>query len=72
MSGWFRIPQAAEYAGVSPRTLREWMREGLKYSRIHGIVLLKPEWIDEFVERFAGTSNRADEIAEGLMRKVRR
>lgn len=61
--GWARINRAAEYAGVKERTLRSWLKEGLKHSRLpSGTVLIKLAWIDEFLERFQETENRVDSI----------
>lgn len=71
MDGWLRIRDASKYASVSERTLREWLRQGLKHSKIRGLILLKPSWIDEFIEGFAGSSNKADEIANSCLKNLR-
>ena len=38
MLNWLTINEAAEYTKVSERTIRTWMKGGLKYSRIGGLV----------------------------------
>ena len=50
--GWLRPKQAAEYCGVSERTLREWLKGGLRCVRKGNIVLIKVEWFDSFLEGF--------------------
>ena len=72
MDAWFRIPEAAEYASISCRTLRMWLREGLKHAKVRGVILLKSTWIDEYIEGFAETSNRADEIVNDCLKNLRK
>jgi hypothetical protein len=51
--GWFKVKDAANYAGVSERTFEDWLRQGLKYAKIpSGLRLTKPEWIDQYLEGF--------------------
>lgn len=44
---------AAEYLGVSERTIRNYFREGkIQHVRLSSrIVLTSKEWIDDFIER---------------------
>lgn len=52
-TGWFRIKAGAKYAGVSERTLRSWLKTGLRHSRLPtGTILVKREWLDEFLEHY--------------------
>jgi excisionase family DNA binding protein len=56
MATWLRIPQAAQYAGVSRDTIyTACSRNELRHVRVGGrrAIRLKPEWIDEWLERFA-------------------
>ena len=51
--GWANINEAATYAGVRPRTIRTWLKEGLTYSRLsRKLILIKFEAIDDFLELF--------------------
>ncbi len=51
--GWVKVKDAAKYAGVSERTLEEWLKQGLKFVKIpSGLRLIKPEWIDQFLEQY--------------------
>lgn len=52
MKGWLKPKAAAEYCDVGERTLRTWLKENdLRSSRIRGIVLIKREWLDEFIQQ---------------------
>jgi excisionase family DNA binding protein len=63
MATWFRVPQAAAYAGVSRDTIyTACARAELRHVRIGGrrAIRLKPEWVDEWLERYArGTAKAA-------------
>lgn len=67
MDGWGRIKQIVKYTGVSERTLRSWLKEGLKYSKIGGVVLIRFEDLDKFVGGFQVELN-ADLIVGDLER----
>ena len=71
--GWLRIKSAAKYADVSATTIREWNYRGLKRAKIKGIVLIKTEWLDEWLEQFqvdqdkkAGIKGIVNEVLKGL------
>jgi excisionase family DNA binding protein len=54
MTSWFRVPQAADYAGVSRDTIYTACERGeLRHVRVGGrrAIRLKPEWLDEWLER---------------------
>jgi len=59
---WFRPKEAAKYAGISERLLRYWLKQGLRYSRVGGVTLIKSEWLDEFIESHAATPSWDAEI----------
>ena len=68
MAGWCKIKNAASYAGVSERTIEDWIKQGLKVSHLpSGHRLIKYEWIDEYLEKYANSSNRIDEMADKIM-----
>ena len=55
-SGWGKIKAIAAYAGVSDRTVEEWLKQGLRYIQMPtGLRLIKFEWLDQFLEKFGNT-----------------
>ena len=71
MPGWVQIKGAAAYAGVSPRTLRYWFKQGLPHSRMSkGLVLIRYADLDADIEKHmlteGDTDKRLDEIIESL------
>lgn len=72
LPGWTKISAAAKYAGVSPRTLEDWLRDGLKYVQLpSGLRLTKPEFIDQYLERHAVIpgNNPVDQIVDDVLKK---
>jgi excisionase family DNA binding protein len=48
-----KVKDAAKYSGVSERTFRDWLKDGLRHSRLRsGTILVKPASIDEYIEKF--------------------
>jgi excisionase family DNA binding protein len=70
MKGWLKPKPAAEYADVGERTLRTWLKEEtLRSSRVRGTVLIKTQWLDEFLERHEVSSrNELEGIVDEVMR----
>lgn len=60
--GWFRVRDAAKYTGVSERTVRDWLTEDLAFAKVKGIVLIKVEWLNEWLERQRVGQDRAAKI----------
>jgi excisionase family DNA binding protein len=50
MRGWLQRPGAARYADVSEKTIDRWRAEGLPAVKSGKLILIKREWIDEFLE----------------------
>ena len=72
MSGWSKIKSAAKYAGISERTMRDWLKDGLKHSRLpSGTVLIKYAWVDEYLEGFEAKEDQVDKIVNETMRGLR-
>jgi predicted site-specific integrase-resolvase len=71
MKGWTKIKNAAAYAGVSERTVRNWMKRGLRYSRLEsGAVFFSFSWIDEYLEKFEVNENIAETIVNEALREM--
>lgn len=68
MNGWGKIKPGANYAGVSVRTLRDWLKMGLRHTRLpSGTILIKYSHIDEFLSQYEVDINEADKIADEII-----
>lgn len=71
MDGWGKIKDGAKYSGVKERTFRDWVKDGLKHSRLpSGTILIKYEWIDAYLEAFAAREDQVDKIVNETMKKL--
>jgi len=65
MDGWVKVKVAAKYAGVSERTFRDWLKCGLRHSRLNtGTILIRYAWIDEYLHDFEEKENQVDGIVD--------
>ena len=72
MLGWTKVKDAAKYAGMSERTLREWLKKGLPHSVLpSGTILIKYSAIDDFLESYSVKENEIDTLVEDVMRDFR-
>jgi excisionase family DNA binding protein len=72
MDGWVKIKPAAKYVGMSPRTVRSWLKTGLKHARLPGgAVLIRYEWLDAYLEEFAAKEDQVDKIVNETLRDLR-
>jgi len=75
--GWLKIKGAAKYAGVSERTLEDWLKQGLKFVQIpSGLRLIKPEWIDNYLEQYiqdpvSKQTRQINQIVDGVLKEFR-
>ena len=66
--GWAKVKDAANYAGVSVRTLRDWLKNGLRHSRVSaGMILVSYAAIDKYLVDFEVNENRVDEIVDEVL-----
>ena len=71
MQGWAKIKVAAHYAGVSERTFRGWLKQGLHHVRMNtGTILVKYHWIDEYLEKFEVQRNEVSRIVSEIEREM--
>jgi predicted site-specific integrase-resolvase len=67
MIGWLKIKQAAHYAGVSERTMRNWLKDGLKHSRLPtGTVLIHVSNIDSCLDGYAVLNDRVERLVDEI------
>ena len=64
-SPWLTSKQAAQYAQVSPRTLAEWLKAGLKCSRVGHTIRIHRDWLDEYLSAFSEQTT-ADAIVKEI------
>ena len=65
--GYCKIREAAEFSGVSVRTLRNWLKDGLRHSRLKsGRILISYAAIDEYLAAHEETDNWVDRIADEI------
>ncbi len=70
MSEWLRIKAAAKYSKISERTIRTWMKEGMRHSRIGHTVLIRSDWIDEYLQEHEDRSqSEIDAIVNEFCKK---
>jgi excisionase family DNA binding protein len=68
MLGWCKVKNAAKYADVSERTIREWLKEGLKHSRLpSGTIRIRYIDIDGYLEQFQVNDNLVDAVVEEII-----
>ncbi len=62
---WMRISTAAHYADVSERTIRDWVKEGLRHARrTRKLILIKTSDLDDYLENFVIAQGDDDIIQE--------
>jgi hypothetical protein len=69
--GWRKIRGAAEYCGLSERTLRNLLKTGLPHSRLpSGTLLISLRRLDEYLEALEvkrdAINDLVDDVMEGL------
>jgi len=69
-AGWLRPDQAAKYCNISRRTLYEWFKAGLRYSKIGQCRLIRVSDLDAFIEQFTTTEAEADRLVEEILNEV--
>ncbi|MFC1895332.1 helix-turn-helix domain-containing protein [Thermodesulfobacteriota bacterium] len=70
--GWLKAKDAARYCSVSVRTIRTWLKDGLRHVRVRGSLLIKSQWIDEFLEGHEVNDTQLDQIVEQVVSEMRR
>jgi excisionase family DNA binding protein len=68
---WAKVKEAAEYAGVSPRTLRDWLKNGLRHSRVSaGMILISYAAIDEYLAGFEVRTNQLNDVVDQILKEI--
>jgi len=64
MQGWLRLKQAAKYCNISERLLHDWLKGGLRSAKVRGCLLIKVDWLDEFIQKFEVQDNKGKDVDE--------
>jgi SpoVK/Ycf46/Vps4 family AAA+-type ATPase len=73
MDGWGKIKPASKYAGVCERKMRDFLHQGLKYSRLpSGTVLIKFSHIDEFLGKFQTNEDQVENTVAEVLRDIQK
>ena len=68
MVGWASAKSAAKYADVSERTIRKWIKEGLRHSRLpSGTIRIRYKDIDKYLEQFQFDDNFIDAVVDEIV-----
>ena len=69
--GYAKIKKASAYMGISERTFRELLKNGLRHIRLpSGTILVSYAAIDEYLVGFEVHKNQVDEIVNELMQEL--
>ena len=67
--GWLTVKQASIYSGYSERSIRHFLKQGLWHVRPSSRkILIKRDWMDEFLERYEVREDQVDRIVEDVVR----
>jgi excisionase family DNA binding protein len=66
---WGKVPTIARYADLSPRTIRSLIKSGeIRHSRLStGTVLIKMDWIDDYLEHREVRESQVDRIVGSIL-----
>ncbi len=72
MEGWLSVRKAAEYCSVSVRTMREWLKQGLRHTVVRRKVLIRVSWVDDFLTQRERRTDytKARMITEEILKDV--
>lgn len=63
--GYCKVKKACIYAGVSDRTFRDWLKDGLPHFRLSsGTILVAYVDIDSWLESFRVDGSKIDDIVD--------
>jgi excisionase family DNA binding protein len=69
VKGWVKISGGAKYAGVSVKTFRAWIRDGLPITKPpRGTCLVNFEDIDAYLKRYTKSKQQVDDLVDTIMK----
>ena len=74
MTGWRKVSGVCEYTETEKRTIRSWLKAGLKHSRLpSGMILIRLADIDDYLDKFAVTEaegSKLDKIVHDVLKEA--
>ena len=68
---WLKPKKAAIYAGISERTFRSWLKQGLVYSRMpSGMMLVHRNDIDDFIRRYQTSEDEVEKMVDSFLKDL--
>jgi hypothetical protein len=69
MDGWASVKKAAKYADISERTIRDWLKNGLKHSKASaGMIPIRCSDIDDYLPKYQVDENFVDAVVVEILR----
>ncbi len=69
MQAWGKVKLGCEYCGVSEKTFRSWLKEGLKHTRLpSGRIFIKFSDIDAYLKKFQVNEGEIDKAVDEILR----
>ncbi len=69
---YLKLSQAAAYCGITKRTLRHWLEDGLKSAKVGGVVLVRKAWLDQYIKQYCRELGMdLDKVVDGVIREFR-
>ena len=71
--GYAKVKSGARYSGVSERTFRDWLKQGLPHFRLPtGTILIAYRDIDQWLERYRveDGQDRVNDLVEEITREM--
>lgn len=66
---WLKQKDVYEYCGITKRTLQEWRKMGLEYSKLpSGTVLINRDNLDAFIKKFSVTDNEIEKMCDQILK----
>ena len=72
MKKWLSISEGSEYSGVSEKTFRSWLKQGLRHSRVSaGLIRVRVDAVDDFLQSFETDTNEASRICDQVISGIK-
>jgi hypothetical protein len=71
-AAWLKVVDAAKFSDVKSRTVRGWLKSGLRHSRLpSGLILIKTSDLDSFLEGHRVGDNEVQATVDQIVADLR-